>query len=278
MRRQRNSILIVLLLAFTIQLQSQESTEIKNVKIQILMDNARLDSCGFHNDLVNAFCSLQNGEIIMLSSGHCFYLLGDEGFYRLAGSNTKNDSISSFGMTSSDKLITVVDDRICAFGEKGNLIPIFLLPDIGMELSVGEDVIYAYDKNKKKDKYSLYAYVEEGEVQITTLEQPINGVLGFDDKIYLCSKNIVYELDLTEQNAQALCAVDDDETIISLAMDPNREILYLATGNYVCRLVDNKLEMVSLIGGRLFFDEKGLLVFNVESRFIYRLLNGFLNE
>lgn len=270
--------MIVLLLALAFQLQSQEPTKTNSVKIQILMDDARLDSCGFHNDLVNSFCSLQEGEIIMLSSGHCFYLLGDEGFYRLAGSNTKNDSISSFGMTSSNKLVTVVNDMICVFGERGNLIPVFQLPDVGMELSVSEDVIYAYDKNEDKDEYSLYAYVEEGEVQITTLESPINDVLGFGDKVYLCSENVVYELDIMERKAKALCAVDDDETIISLAVDPNREVLYFATEDYVCRLVDGALDIISPIGGKLLFDEKGLLVFNVGSRFIYRLLYGFLND
>ena len=274
----RNSILFVLLLALTFQLQSQEPTKTDSVKIQILMDDARLNSCGFHDDLVNSFCSIQDGEIIMLSSGHWFYLLGDEGFYRLAGSNTKSDSVSSFGMTSSNKLVTVVDDMICTFGERGILIPIFQLPDVGMELSVSEGVIYAYDKNEDKDEYSLYAYVEEGEVQITTLESPINDALGFGDKVYLCSENVVYELDIAERKAKALCAVDDDETIVSLAMDSNREVLYFATEDYVCRLVDNKLDMVSLIGGKLLFDEKGLLVFNVESRFIYRMLYGFLDE
>lgn len=278
MKSKRNSILLVLFLALAFQLQSQEPIKINSVKIQILMDNAHLDSCGFHNDLVNAFCSLQEGEIIMLSSGHCFYLLGDEGFYRLAGSNTKNDSISSFGMISSNKLVTIVDDMICVFGERGNLIPIFQLPDVGMELSVSEEVIYAYDKNEEKDEYSLYAYVEEGEVQITTLESPINDALGFGNKVYLCSENVVYELDIAERKAKALCTIDDDETIVSLAVDPNREVLYFATEDYVCRLIDNKLDMVSLIGGKILFDEKGLLVFNVGSRFIYRLLYGFLYE
>ena len=274
----RNRLLFVLLLALTYQLQSQESTKTDSVKIQILMDNAHLESCGFYNDLVNAFCSLQEGEIIMLSSGHCFYLLGDEVFYGLAGSNTKNDSISSFGMMSSNKLVTIVDDMICAFGERGNLIPVFHLPDVGMELAISEDVIYAYDKNEDKDDYSLYAYVEEGEVQITTLESPINDAFGFGDNVYLCSKNVVHELDIMERKAKALCAVNDDETIISLAMDPNHEVLYFATEDYVCRLVGDKLDIVSLIGGKLLFDEKGLLVFNVESRFIYRLKYDFLYE
>lgn len=241
------------------------------------MDNACLDSCGFHNDLVNSFCSLQEGEIIMVSSGHCFYLLGKEGFYRLAGSITRNDSISSFGMMPSNKLVAVVDDMICAFEERGNLIPIFQLPDLGMELSVCEDVIYAYDKNEDKDEYSLYAYVEEGDVRVTTLETPINDALGFGDKVYLCSENVVYELDITKKTAKALCAVNEDETVISLAIDPNREVLYFATEDYVFRLIDNNLDIVSLIGGKLLFDEKGLLVFNVKSRFLYRLLFGFLH-
>lgn len=270
--------MIVLLLALTLQLQSQESTITDSVKIQILMDDARLDSCGFHEDLLNSFCSLQEGEIIMVSSGHCFYLLGTEGFYRLAGSITKSDSISSFDMTSSQKIVTVVDDMICAFGERGNIVPIFQLPDYGMELSVSENVIYAYDKNEEKEEYSLYAYVEEGEVRVTTLETPINDAIEFGDKVYLCSENMVYELDITERTAKALCAVDEDESIISLAIDTKHEVLYFATEDYVCRLIDNNLEIVSVIGGKLLFDEKGLLVFNVKSRFLYRLLYGFLNE
>lgn len=270
--------MFALLFGLSFQLQSQEPTKTNSVKIQILMDNARLDSCGFHDDLVNSFCSLQEGEIIMLSSGHCFYLLGEGGFYRLAGSITRNDSISSFGMTSSQKIVTVVDDIICAFGERGNIVPIFQLPDYGMELSVSENVIYAYDKNEEKEEYSLYAYVEEGEVRVTTLETPINDAIEFGDMVYLCSENVVYELGIAERTAKALCAVDEDETIVSLAIDPKREVLYFATEDYVCRLIDNNLEIVSVIGGKLLFDEKGLLVFNVKSRFLYRLLYGFLNE
>lgn len=214
----------------------------------------------------------------MLSSGHCFYLLGKEGFYRLAGSNTRNDSISSFGMTSLQKLVVIVDDRICAFGESGNLIPIFQLPDVGMELTVSENVIYAYDKNREKDEYSLYAYVEEGDVRVTTLETPINDALGFGDKVYLCSENVVYELDVAERSAKALCAVEDGETVISLAIDAKRKVLYFATDNFVCRLLNDEMDVVSVIGGKILFDEKGLVVFNVGSRFIYRLLYGLLYE
>lgn len=261
------------LVSQTVTVSSSE----ENLKIQVLMDNAHLNSCGFHGWLANSFCKVNSQDIVVLASGNTFYLLEEGGLYRLAG-GAINDSISSFGMMASNKLVAVVEDEICAFDSRGTLLPMFQLANVGMEITVDDNIIYAYDKYSEEDLYSLYAYVEEGEVRITTIETPINDVAGADEKVYFCSDNLIYELDVINQTANALCVVEEDETIISLAVDKRNNILYFSTEDYVCRLVENNVELVGIIGGKLLFDEKGLLVFDAESRFLYRMMYSLIDE
>lgn len=281
MKSKKNKFLILFVLLLSLQqLVSQTvtvSSSEENLKIQVLMDNAHLNSCGFHGRLANSFCKVNSQDIVVLASGNTFYLLEEGGLYRLAG-GAINDSISSFGMMASNKLVAVVEDEICAFDSRGTLLPMFQLANVGMEITVDDNIIYAYDKYSEEDLYSLYAYVEEGEVRITTIETPINDVAGADEKVYFCSDNLIYELDVINQTANALCVVEEDETIISLAVDKRNNILYFSTEDYVCRLVENNVELVGIIGGKLLFDEKGLLVFDAESRFLYRMMYGLLDE
>ena len=281
MKSQKNKALVLLLmLASMLSLQSQTVSDTsleKDAKIQVLMDNAHLNSCGFRGQLVNSFCKVNGQDIVVLASGNTFYLLEKGGVYRLAGGNIK-DSIFSFGMMASNKLVAVVEDEICAFDSRGTLIPMFQLANARMEITVDDNIIYAYDKYSEEDLYSLYAYVEEGEVRITTIETPINDVAGADEKVYFCSDNLIYELDVINQTANVLCVVEEDETIISLAVDKRHNTLYFSTEDYVCRLVENNVELFGIIGGKLLFDEKGLLVFDAESRFLYRMMYSLLDE
>ena len=281
MKNQKNKALVLLLmLASMLPLQSQTVSDTlpeKDTKIQVLMDNAHLNSCGFRGQLTNSFCKVNGKDVVVLASGNTFYLLEEGRFYRLAGGNI-NDSISSFGMMASNKLVVVVGDRICALDSNGTLFPMFQLADTGMEITVDDNIIYAYDKYSEEDMYSLYAYVEEGEVRITTIETPINDVVGTEEKVCFCSDNLIYELDVINQTANVLCVVEEDETIISLAVDKRHNILYFSTEDYVCRFVENNVELVGVIGGTLLFDEKGLLVFDAKSRFLYRMMYSLLDE
>lgn len=274
------ALVLFLSLSLILPLQSQtvsDTSSVKETKIQVLMDNTLLNSCGFRGQLTNSFCKVNGQDVVVLASGNTFYLLEEGRFYRLAG-GIINDSISSFGMMASNKLVVVVEDKICAFDSRGKLLPMFHLADAGMEITVDDNIIYTYDKYSKENLFSLYAYVEEGEVRITTIETPINDVAGADEKVYFCSDNLIYELDVINQTANLLCVVEENETIISLAVDKRHNILYFSTEDYVCRLVKNNVELVGIIGGELLFDEKGLLVFDAESRFLYRMMYGLLDE
>lgn len=278
--KKNKTIVLLLLLVSILPLQSQTVSEAsleKDTKIQVLMDNAHLNSCGFRGQLANSFCKVNGQDIVVLASGNTLYLLEEGRFYRLAG-GIINDSISSFGMMASNKLVVVVEDKICAFDSRGKLLPMFQLADTGMEITIDDNIIYAYDKHSEEDLYSLYAYVEEGEVRITTIETPINDVAGTDEKVFFCSDNFIYELDVINQTANALRVVEEDETIISLAVDKRHNILYFSTEDYVWRLINNNVELVSIIGGKLLFDEKGLLVFDAESRFLSRIMYSLLDE
>lgn len=281
MKNQKNKALVLLLmLASMLSLQSQtvsDTSPEKDAKIQVLMDNTHLNSCGFCGQLANSFCKVNGQDVIMLASGNTFYLLEEGSLYRLAG-GVINDSISSFGMMASNKLVVVVGDEICAFDSRGTLLPLFQLANAGMEIAVDDNIIYAYNKYSEEDLYSLYAYVEEGEVRITTIKTPINDVASANEKVYFCSDNLVYELDVINQTANALCVVEEDETIISIVVDKRKNILYFSTEDYVCRLVENNVELVGIIGGKLLFDEKGLLVFDAESRFLYRMMYSLIDE
>lgn len=280
MKSQKNKAFVLLLmLASMLPLQSQtvsDASPEKDTKIQVLMDNAHLNSCGFRGQLANSFCKVNGQDVVVLASGNTFYLLEEGRFYRLAGGNI-NDSISSFGMMASNKLVQVVGDKICAFDSKGTLFPMFQLADTRMDITVNDNIIYAYDKYSEEKLYSLYAYVEEGEVRITTIETPINDVAGTDEKVYFCSDNLIYELDVINQTANAFCVVEEDETIVSLAVDKRHNILYFSTEDYVFRFVENNVELVGVIGGKLLFDEKGLLIFDAESRFLYRMMYSLLD-
>jgi hypothetical protein len=211
-------------------------------------------------------------RLLLLSTADQFYVLGWGGIVphgkKVAG------AISSYAYTPDSLLMTVRNSELCTFDSLGTLTMLFKLPDTGMGISAGKNVMYVYGRNKNQKRNSLYVIVKGGTyATIFEAPAPITAVVEMNDLLLLAMGNGVYVFNPKSKELNALAAVQNNRRVRSVALDASRQRIYFSTDSSVCALKDaSVVTLTDVFGGVLKYFNGGLIVFNPEKKILIRMV------
>jgi hypothetical protein len=218
-------------------------------------------------------------EFILISSPNQFYLLGMGEIIPL--SEKFKESVNSFTQTPDSALMFVYGKNLCYLDSLGKPAKLFSLPNKGMRIKSGTEVIYLYDCDNKQDKYGIYVLFK-GTEYLTLLEypSPITSVLETGKYLLFSSKNKLFSVNIENKEVTELLELPDkNEKIVSITKDAAKNVIYLSSNQFVYRIINKTIECINeQFGGILHYDGEGLLVFVPDKNFIVRLRNNVLYQ
>jgi len=247
-----------------------------SLRFEILMSGKMLNEVHLNEKFINTIDITPNRHIL-LSTSDQFYLLGWGGMVPFAKKNA--GTISSFAYTTDNFLITIRNSELCYFDSTGNLTKLYKLPGEGMGISAGKNVMYVYDRNKGKTKYSLYVVAKGGKyVRLFDVPAPVTAVTEMKNSLLFATENGLFSFDLKRKELKAMAALPQDKEIKSIAVDTLNSRIYFSTGNALYTLNGSSvLTVTDKFGGVLRFLNDGLLLFDSEKNNIIRMV-GIENE
>jgi hypothetical protein len=272
--KKYNIILVLLLLSC--QLGFSQNTD--STKIDIFMTKTQLSAIDLNINFISSFAVTPN-RYIFLSSETALYVLGREGIAPVT--STSQQTISSFTITPDGNLYAILDKKLYRLDSANDFQGIIDLPDDKMNLSSGKNALYIYNSKitSEKNKYSIYQLFSTNNYQkIIETPAPINAVIEVEKDIVFSSESKLYCIDIENKAYREIAYLQNqDEKIISIAMDYFTQSLYFASPAAVFRMKDGKVDCVNdQFGGLLQCDEVGLTIFNPAERSIVRIRNNAL--
>jgi hypothetical protein len=247
-----------------------------SILFEILLGNEMLepfDGISFINSI-----DITPEGFILLSSPNQFYLLGIGGIVPL--SEKVKIPVSSF-IQIPDGVMFVNGKNLCYLDSLGKSAKLFGLPNEGMRIASGTDVIYLYDSDNKQDKYAIYVLFKKAEY-LTLLEYPfsITSVLESEEYLFFGTENKLMMADIRNKEVTKIVELPDENTeIISITNDIINNVIYFSTNQVIYRIKNLTVERVfDEFGGILKYDGEGLLIFNAEKNRIIRLRNNILYQ
>ncbi|MDR0606624.1 MAG: hypothetical protein LBG80_20325 [Bacteroidales bacterium] len=272
--KKYNVLLMTLLL--TNQLVFCQHTD--STKIDIFMTQAQLKEIGLNVNFISSFVETPN-RYIFLSSAQGLYVLGKEGIMPVT--YVPQQAISSFTITTAGDLYAILDKKLCFLDSVSNFQEVIDLPNSKMKLSAGKNALYIYDSEaiSGTNKYTIYRLFPDNNYQ-KIIETPasINAVTEVEGKILFASENKVYCIDVENKVYSEITYLQNqNEKIISIAMDYSHQSLYFSSLTAIFRLKEGKVDCVNdQFGGLLQCDEVGLVIFNPIENFLVRMRNTAL--
>jgi len=209
-------------------------------------------------------------KLVLLASADQLYLLGWGGLSPLG--QRQLPGIGSFAYTSDSLLMVVCQDQLSYLDETGKLSQLFKLPNTGMGLSRGNDVMYLYDRTNNRGSYALYVLGGGGKyTKLLQMPSPINSVAEFNNGLIFSNRNAVFYYQFKTKEFKALASLPKGSVIRSVAVDTTDNRVYFSTDKMVCSVKDAELIVLSdKLGGMLSYFH-GLIVFDPESKLLIRL-------
>ncbi|GHV58272.1 hypothetical protein FACS1894182_09770 [Bacteroidia bacterium] len=216
--------------------------------------------------------------LILLSSSTKFYTLGIGGIFPFSGKS--QESICSFTQTPDEALMLICDEQLCYLDSVGEIQKLFRLPNDGMRIKSGKDVLYLFDSDISKEKYTIYLLLKGGQY-ITLLDYfyPVTDILETDNYLFFSSKNKIMRVNIEQKEIVEIVSLpNSSEIIISLTADKQNGQIYFSTNNSIYRLANRKIECINNeLGGLLYYDNGGLLLFLPEKPLLIRFRNNILH-
>lgn len=242
-----------------------------SLRFEVLMSSKMLNDIQINARFINSL-GITSNRLILLSTTNQFYLLGWGGIEPLG--KKLGGNIGSYSFTPDSLLMTIRNNELCSFDSLGNLSKLFKLPSEGMGISTGKYVMYVYDRNKDKQKNSLYVIAKGGKyAKLFEVQKPINSVVEMNNLILFSTENAVFSFNPKNNKLKALVALPKDKEIISIAMDTSSKTIYFSTASMVYALKDSSVVIITdQFGGVLRYFDDGLIVFNPEKKFLIRIV------
>ncbi|MDR0542285.1 MAG: hypothetical protein LBH19_08750 [Dysgonamonadaceae bacterium] len=215
---------------------------------------------------------------ILLSSPTQFYALGVGGM--LPFSEKSQKSVQSFTQTPDEALMLICDQQLCYLDSVGEIQKLFRLPNEGMRIKSGKDVLYLFDSDISKEKYTIYLLLKGGQYS-TLLDYfyPVTDILEIDNYLFFSSKNKIMRVNIEQKEIVEIVSLSNSsEIIISLTADKQNGEIYFSTNNSIYRLANRKIEWINNeLGGLLYYYNDGLLLFLPEKPLLIRFRNNLLH-
>ncbi len=249
-----------------------QGVSVKNdsLRFEILLTSKMLKDINFSGKFLNTL-DITSNNLILLSTNNQFYLVGWGGIVplgeRLAG------KISTYAYAPDSLLITVKENEVCRINSTGDLITLFKLPNPGMGISAGRNVMYFYDRTKDQQKNGLFVLAQGGNYgKIIELNTPINSVLEVNNSILFSARSAVFKLDTKSRQLKEIVALPADKNIISLAVNQNNGRIYFSTETAIYTFLDSALVTITeKFGGVLRYFKDGLIIFDPEKNLLIRM-------
>lgn len=247
-----------------------------SLRYEVLLTSKMLNDIHLNDQFISDL-EITTNRLILLSTSTRFYLLGWGGIEPMG--KEVIGKISSFSFTPDNLLMAIQNNELCAFDSLGSLTKLFNLPSQSMGISAGKNTMYVYDRNKDKQKYSIYMIAKGGKyVRLFDFPSPISSIVESNHSILFATKNVLLSFSFKESKLKIITALQNDREIKSIAMDSLNNRIYLSTENELYAMKDSSLVTISnQLGGVLRYFNDGLLVFNPEKKLLIRIV-GLENQ
>ncbi len=241
-----------------------------SLRFEVLLTNKMLIDIHLSEKFVHSI-DITSNNLVLLSTNDQFYLLGWGGMETL-GKKLKG-SICSYAFTPDNFLMTIRNNEICVIDSLGNLSKLFQLPNEGMRISAGKNVMYVYDHNKDLSQKSLYVLAKGGKyVKLFEVKTEINSVVEVKNLILFATENALYSFNPKTKALKAYIVLSKEKEIQSIAVDNLTNRIYFSTGSAIYAIKDSSLVTITdKFGGILRYFNEGLLIFNPEKNLLIRM-------
>ncbi len=241
------------------------------LRYEILLNSSILKELEIDASFISAFDITAN-QLILISSINQYYLVGWGGLLPLG--KPVSGEISSFAFTQDSILLTIRNNELCYFDSEGRLTLLYTLPDKGMSISSGDQVMYIYDSRGKKDTYSIYVVAKGGRyTKILEMPTPISSVIEGNNSILFASGSVLFDFEMESRELKAVAVLPAEKKIRSIAEDKAADRIYFSAGKEIYALKDNSAVLISDdLSGVLRFFRDGLMVFSPEENMLLRIV------
>jgi len=240
------------------------------LRYEVLLNSEILSDLDLNTSFIRNF-DITSGKLILISSKNQFYLVGWGGL--LPFGKPVTGDISSFAFTQDSILLTIRNDELCYFDAEGRLSLLYRLPDQGMGISKGDQVMYIYDRTGIKDSYSIYVIAQGGRyTKLLDIPTPVNDVIEGNNSILFASGSVLFDFDFKSRELKAVTVLPADKEIKSIAVDKSADRIYFSAGKEIYALKDTGAVLISDdISGFLRIYGNGLMVFSPEEKILLRI-------
>ncbi len=253
--------------------QSTHAQQKNNLRYEIMLNSNMLEP-SLRKDRFISCIDISPNKYLTLSAGHNIYMLGWGGITRLG--KEADSTINSYAFASDGLLMTVKNRELCYMNEKGDLVSLVKLPNAGMGIAGGREVMYLFDQKGDDKAYRLYAFAKGGKYkQLLVSPKPVTSVIEMSDSLYIAIGSAVFSLSPKDFKLNLVAGFQKESEIKSLTADPENNILYVATRDAIYALKNGSLVYVTgdFGGGIIKYFSKGLIIFNPETCDIIRIVN-----
>lgn len=245
-----------------------------SLRYEVMLNSSMMDSTLKKDRFIYAL-DISPNNYLTLSTGNKIYLLGWGGISQL-GNEIGGNIINSYAYSKDGLLMAVKNNILCYMNQKGILDTIVQLPKANMGLAAGKDVMYLFDQIRDDNKYKLYAFAKGGKYkQLLVSPKPITTVVEMGDSLYLAIGSGVYSLSPNSNSLNLVAGFEKESEIRSMTVDPQNNILYIATQDGIYAHQNNSLVYVTgdFGGGIVKYFGEGLIIFNPNTNDIIRIVN-----
>jgi hypothetical protein len=270
MRSFKRTLPVFLVMMWSLQAYCENSKN-DTLSYEILLNEKVLNDLRIKDGFISSLDITAN-QLIMLSSADQFYLLGWGGIVPF-GKPVKGD-ISSFAFTGDSTLLTIRNDELCYFDSEGRLSVLYKLPEKGMGISSGENLMYIYDRIRKKEQKAVYAIAKGGKyAKLFDMPDAITALTENKNSLIFASGNSLFEYNLPGKELKAITVMPAGKEIESVATDTSSGRIYFSSDNKIYSVKDTSAVLITNdFGGILKCFGKGLIVFNPEKRIVVRIV------
>jgi hypothetical protein len=244
-----------------------------SLRYEVMLNSGMLDSTLKRERFISAL-DISPGKYITLSTADKIYLLGWGGIQQLG--KTQKGNLSSYAYTKEGLLMAVKEDILSCLNTQGDLDTLMRLPRSKMGISAGKEVMYLFDQSRDDKQYKLYALAKGGKYKrLLVSPRPITTVLEMSDSLYLAIGSGVFSFSPQSNALNLVAGFQKESEIKSMTVDPQNEILYIATREGIYARKNNSLVYVTgdFGGGMIKYFNGGLIIFNPETCDIIRIVN-----
>ena len=212
------------------------------------------------------------GRMALLATADHLYALGWGGIVPLG--KKVAGAIGSYAFTPEGFLMIVRNDELCGLDSAGNIYRLFKLPEQGMGISAGREVMYVYGRDSRRPSNALYVIARGGKYsRLFDVPAPIRSAVEMNGALIFSNKNGLFRCDPRSRALTTLAVLPKGKEILSVAADTARRKVYFSTDSIVCAVKDSGAPLIinDKFGGVLRFFDGGLMIFNPERRLLIRI-------